>query len=279
MPSPFPGMDPYLENPHLWPDFHHRFATTMSELLNQFLPGEFFAQLEQRMEVGIVDDVEEGEDVSRYIPDVSINAAAWSDRGGSTAVIEQPRATVSPSEEWDVDVKMHKHLFVEVREASGVHRLVTLIEIVSPSNKRGKDRKAFIDKQNEVIASEASLVEIDLLRTGRRILPSEEIEQRLKQRKTRADYLVLIGRAWDRTPSRQHYQMFPFTLRDTLPVIPIPLRENDTEPTLDLQFLLQRIYDGGPYRRGAVNYSKPPDPPLAEAEWTWASQLLIRQTP
>ena len=140
MPSPFPGMDPYLENPHLWPDFHHGFAVRISELLNQLLPGEFFAQLEQRMEVGIVDE-DEAEDISRDIPDVSINAAAWSDRGELTAVIDQPRATVSPSEEWDVDVKMHKHLFVEVREASGAHRLVTLIEIVSPSNKRGKDRK------------------------------------------------------------------------------------------------------------------------------------------
>ena len=273
MPSPFPGMDPYLENPHLWQDFHHRFATTMSDLMNQFLPGEFFAQMEQRLEVGIVDD-EENESVSRYIPDVSINAAAWSDRGQSTALIAQPRATVSPSEDWDVDVKMHKHLFIEIREASGEHRLVTLIEIVSPSNKRGKDRKAFIDKQNEIIASDASLIVIDLLRTGPRILPSDEIEQRLQNRKIRADYLVLIGRAWDRTPSRQHYQLFPFTLRDTLPVIPIPLRENNEEPTLDLQYLLQRVYDSGPYRRGAVNYTKPPDPPLTEAESTWAAQFL-----
>ncbi len=278
MPSPFPGMDPYLENPHLWPDVHHSLASQIRDQLNYVLPGGFFAQMEQRMEVGIVDE-DEDEDVSRYIPDVSINAAAWSDRGGSMVVIDQPRATVSPSEDWDVDVKMHKHLFVEVRESSGVHRLVTLIEIVSPSNKHGKDRTAFIDKQNEVIASDASLVQIDLLRTGRRILPSDEIEQRLKRRMIHADYLVLIGRAWDRTPSRQHYQLFPFTLRDTLPVIPIPLREDDAEPTLDLQYLLQRVYDGGPYRRGAVNYSKPPDPPLTEAEWTWAEQLLTPRKP
>ena len=140
-------------------------------------------------------DDEADEAVNRYIPDVSINSAAWSDRGESTALIAQPRATVTPSEDWDVEVKMHKHLFVEVREASGEHRLVTLIEIVSPSNKRGKDRKAFIDKQTEIIASDASLVEIDLLRTGPRILLSEEIEQRLQRRKVHADYLVLIGRA------------------------------------------------------------------------------------
>ena len=151
-----------------------------------------------------------------------------------------------------------------------------LVEV--PSNKRGKDRTAFIDKQNEVIASDASLVQIDLLRTGRRILPSDEIEQRLKRRTIHADYLVLIGRAWDRSPSRQNYQLFPFTLRDTLPVIPIPLREDDAEPTLDLQYLLQRVYDGGPYRRGAVNYAKPPDPPLTEAEWSWAAQILTPRT-
>ena len=161
---------------------------------------------------------------------------------------------------------MHRH---------ASHRLVTLIEIVSPSNKRGKDRTAFVDKQNKVIASDASLVQIDLLRTGHRILPSDEIEQRLQRRKTHVDYLVLIVRAWDRTPSRQHYQLFPFTL----PVIPIPLREDDAEPTLNLPFLFQRVYDGGPYRRGAVNYAKPPNPPLAEVEWTWAEQLLTPRKP
>ena len=64
------------------------------------------------------------------------------------------------------------------------------------------------------------------------------------------------------------------TLRDTLPVIPIPLREDEAEPTLDLQYLLQRAYDGGPYRRGAVNYAKPPNPPLTEVESTWAAQWL-----
>lgn len=280
MPSVFPGMDPYLENPCIWTDFHHSFAATMSEHLNRSLPDDFFAQLEQRFEFGIVDDEDPDEEVTRYFPDVSVNEPEWSG-GGGTAVIEQPRAIMSPSEEWDVEVKMHKHLFVEVREGSGSHRLVTLIEILSPSNKRGKDREAYTKKQREVIASDASLVEIDLLRTGRRILPSAEIEQRLNRRKKKADYLVLIGRAWDRTPSRQHYQLFPFTLHDPLPCIPIPLREDDEEgkePLLDLQYLFQRAYDSGPYRRGAVNYAQPPSPPLSDTEWAWAKQFVIVPT-
>ncbi len=38
MPPPFPGMDPYLEHPDLWPDFHNNLASEIQFALNRLLP-------------------------------------------------------------------------------------------------------------------------------------------------------------------------------------------------------------------------------------------------
>ncbi|MBV8077286.1 MAG: DUF4058 family protein, partial [Planctomycetaceae bacterium] len=56
MPSPFPGMDPYLEAPYIWPDFHDRLASEISGHLNQTLPNPYYARLEMRQELGIVEE-------------------------------------------------------------------------------------------------------------------------------------------------------------------------------------------------------------------------------
>jgi hypothetical protein len=53
MPSPFPGMDPYLEAPDIWPDFHDALAGEISSELNRTLPRPYYARLEMRPEVGI----------------------------------------------------------------------------------------------------------------------------------------------------------------------------------------------------------------------------------
>src|SRR5207249_632712 len=92
-----------------------------------------------------------------------------------------------------------KHVYVEIRDASRDHQLVTLIEIVSPPNKRsGKDRRSYLKKQREVLSSEANLVEIDLLRAGKRLYASADIEASLKLVPKRVDYVVAISRGWKR---------------------------------------------------------------------------------
>ncbi len=85
-----------------------------------------------------------------------------------------------------------------------------------------------------------------------------------------ADYVVLVNRAWRRLA----YQVFPFTLREPLPCIPVPLKQGEAEVPLDLQFVFNRAYDGGPYRLGAVDYTQPPDPPLSGDDAEWAERLL-----
>lgn len=230
MPSPFPGMDPYLEAPGIWPDLHERLANEISRSLNQELPAPYYAKLEVRLETGIV---EEGE---------------------------------------------ARHQFVEIRDGTRNHKLVALIEIASPSNKRpGDDRAAYQRKQAEVLASDASLIELDLLRSGQRLLPAAKLAEYVAEVHPRPDYLVTVSPAWLRAGEGLGYHLYPVGLRDPLPCLPVPLREGDAEVLLDLQYAFNQAYDGGPYRRGAVDYAEPAEPPLSDKDTTWARRLLRQQ--
>ena len=273
MPSPFPGMDPYLEAPDLWPDFHNRFATEISNDLNHILPGPYYARLEMRPEVGIVDDDEDGP--RRITPDVvGLRHPRDVPARGGAAVADRPRRELSRGVEFNVRGEAIRHHFIEIRDAKHGHKLVTLIEILSPSNKRrGPDREAYRGKQREVLDSDSSLIELDLLRAGERVLPTPQIAACLALFDPPPDYLALVSRAWRRVDAGMGYEVFPCGVREWLPCIPVPLREGEAEVPLDLQYTLNRTYEGGPYARGAVDYDRPPDPPLAGPDAEWAEAL------
>jgi Protein of unknown function (DUF4058) len=178
MPSPFPGMDPYLEAPQIWPDLHDALAGEIRNELNLTLPSPYYARLEIRPELGVVE--QEGER-QRVVPDVTVVRY----------------------------LSKIRHHFVEIRDPSQAHKLITLIEIVSPSNKSaGPDREAYQLKQHEVLESDANLIELDLLRAGRRILPTVDLDTTIKQIEPPATYLVLVNRAWRRVGFASYYQLF-----------------------------------------------------------------------
>ena len=276
MPSPFPGMDPYLEAPDIWPDCHNALASEIRGELNRTLVHPYYARLEMRPEVGIVDDESGGR--GRIVPDVAVVRRPHEGRGGGVAVAVPALREMSESFEVEfLDEAIHHH-FVEIRDASRGHRLVTLIEILSPSNKRpGPDREAYTRKQREVIESETSLVEIDLLRSGRRILPDPRLAQHIDERTPRPGYVVLVSTASRRGGAGLGYRVYPFGLRDRLPCVGIPLKAEEPHVALDLQDVFDRAYDGGPYRRGAVDYAAPADPPLAGDDAAWSEALLREQ--
>jgi hypothetical protein len=228
-----------------------------------------------RPELGITED---RGPTHRIVPDVTVVRhphPALEQRAGGTAVLTAPRSVISNFIEYEVLSDPIHHQFVEIRDSSQGHKLITLIEIVSPSNKRpGPDRQAYERKQREVLESDASLVELDLLRAGRRVLPDAGLEALINDLEQSPAYLVLINRAWRRAPGTSAYQVFPVSLRDWLPCIPVPLKENENEVTLDLQFAFNRAYDSGPYRRGAVDYhGPPPEPPMDDENAAWAAEL------
>jgi hypothetical protein len=266
-------MDPFLESPDIWPDFHDALAAQIRSELNRSLPAPYYARLEMRPEVGIIGD----EIQRRIVPDISVQHPVGTtpkSESVSVALANGPRTDVSRAMEISVPAEPIKHHFIEVRDSRRGHVLVTLIEIVSPSNKcLGVDRQAYEDKQHELLHSDASLVEIDLLRSGRRIVGGPHVIEAVSKMEPRVDYLVSVSRSW-RRGARLAHQLFPFTLRDMLPCIPIPLREGETEVPLDLQYVLNLAYDSGPYRRGAVDYLVDPVPPLETGDQAWADQRL-----
>lgn len=279
MPSPFPGMDPWLEDRFVWPDFHDRLAEQISAALNQSLPQPYYAQLGVREELGIVGEVV----THRIVPDVSIQSSASptqarqsSDSSGTAAVLDAPRAELTESMQVDLLIEPQSVSFVEIRDARSGHEVVTLIEILSPANKHpGPDHDSYLRKRNEVLTSTTSLIEIDLLRSGQRDFFGPDVHRCLYEFDPPLDYVVFIQRSWQRSGALR-YQLFPARLTDSLPVIAVPLRESDRESSLDLQYAFQQTYDRGPYRRGAVDYSEPPRPPLPEDLQAWANEQIRR---
>lgn len=235
MPSPFPGMDPWVESPVVWLDFQNSLANGISSQLNQFLPDRYYALLEIRNEV------------------------MWSAKARPQVSRVSDVAEVAS---------------VRIKDSKRDHEVVTAIEIVSPANKRpGEDRDSYLSKRKQIVESDTSLIEIDLLRDGERAWTEREYASQLTNLDPAPSYLVAVGRSWHRRlPARYH--VFPVPLRDLLPVIPIPLRESEEELSLDLQHIFRRTYESGPYARGAVDYSKPADPPLSDDDSKWATARI-----
>jgi hypothetical protein len=280
MPSPFPGMDPYLENPSIWPDFHHSVSGEIRNALNTQLPSPYYARVEMRPEVGIVEEGEESTPRIPIVPDVLVVQHPRLSRhhlaGGGVAVSPEARADVSTGfeVEWLRSASLH-HYFVEIRDSNQGHKLITLIEILSPSNKKnGPDRRDYVAKQTEVLRSDANLIEIALLWKGTCVHTHTAMEGFIGGLNTRTDYLISVNRAWKRHEKSIGYLLYPLSVQSGLPCIPVPPREGVREVPLDLRYVFNKAYDSGPYRKGAGDYTQPPNPPLGQMDGDWALGLL-----
>ena len=271
--SPFPGMNPYLEAPDIWPDFHDALATTIRAMLNVALPNPYYARLQKRPELGIVLS---GGVSHRIIPDVTVLRQPQSPHpggpGGEAAVLDKARTEATTGIELRVHTDPFQHRFVEIRDSERGHKLITLIEIVSPANKRpGPDQRAYESKQEEILSSDANLIELDLLRSGQRLLPYPDLVAAIET--LEHDYLVLLNRSALREGTWMDYTLYPVQLPEPLPCIPVPLDGEASDVLLDLQIAANRVYREGPYAR-AIDYSVDVEPPLAEAEARWVDERL-----
>jgi Protein of unknown function (DUF4058) len=265
MPSPFPGMDPFLEDPGLFPGFHNNFITYMEHALQETVPEPYYAQTGERVWVEIARRVIE--------PDVNVmqgadETSAGPERGGGTAVLD---AVVAEPVVISVLQDEHREPFVEIRARhGGDDRLITTVEVLSLSNKTPGEhgREAYLRKQQEVLASAVHLVEIDLLRGGE---PTTAVPWDLARTKTGAfDYHVCIHRS-DRPTD---YFVYPIWLAQRLPTIALPLLPEHKPVALDLQAIFERCYETGPYRR-RIRYDRVDvTPKLPAAQITWVRQLL-----
>ena len=273
--SPFPGMDPYLEAPDIWPDFHDRLAGVLSAMLNELLPQRYYARIQKRPELGAV---LEGGILRRIVPDVTVLRRTV--REVQTAyvisqarvVVDKPRTVATPGIEFRIRTDPIQHHFVEIRDAQMGHKVVTVIEIVSPSNKQpGPDRRSYETKQQEVLSSDANLIELDLLRAGRRLLPYPELVAVVDE--LHPDYLVVLNRNILREGYWMDFTLYPVNLREMLPCIPVPLAHGDPDVLVDLRVAAIRSYQDGPYLR-LVDYSAEPVPSLKPEDAAWADEML-----
>lgn len=256
MPSPFPGMDLYLEAPELWPGVHNALAAEIQAWLNARLSPEYVAMLEGHVAYEVI----EVEAARRARLDVGGHRAdpGAAEQAGLTAVA-MPAPVMS-----EVPIDIAVELFsVEVRR-SHAGTLITVIEILSPINKRPGDQafEEYRRKRRELLRSDVHVLEIDLLRGGQRPPLTRPVPP--------APYYVTLSRS----ERRPNVEVWPIQLADRLPTVPVPLVAPDPDVPLNLAVLVANVYERGAFRR-VLDYALPPPPPaLSAAETAWAATIM-----
>jgi len=257
VPTPFPGMDPYLERPGLWEEVHAGLIVAIQQYLNALLRPRYRVAIERRTYLTLLE-----QDTFAGKPDVLVIGSPPSSPSLPSTALQQPETVTAelPMPEEVVE------RFLEIRDSS-TGEVVTVIEILSPGNKlTSEGRLLYERKRLRVLASATHLVEIDLLRAG------SPLPMRLPPGAGAADYRIIISRA----PRRPQADVLLFSVRAPIPDVPIPLRTGEPEPLLPLNRLLHDLYDRAGYDL-AIDYRRPAEPPLAPEDAAWAAALIHSQ--
>lgn len=246
-------MDPYLENRHRWAGFHNEFLVFLNAALNRILPEGFVSRTQERCYVLPTEH--------EFLPDAMVLPTISPSRAAVLAPAERAAPTGSviayPIEQ--------REAFVEVVSVVDLDEVITVIELLSPSNKEVPGRDLYVRKQLDLLESNTNLVELDLLRRGQHLVAAPK---ELLLRHGTWDYLV----STHRPARRYHYDYYFLSLRQPLPEIRIPLSPNMPDIIVCLQEVFTLCYDSGGYAR-LINYSSPSDPPLAAQDRLWAEAL------
>lgn len=251
--SPFPGMDPFLEEPSLWSSVHTRLMNSISDPLAELVAPDFYVDIQQHVTILKPDD-----EVARHIvPDIYVAEQPPSTpQQDRASVIITPPTLVEPLEQLEIHER-----FLEIRDRRS-REVITVIEVLSTWNKAaGKERwDAFQTKRRQVMASPTHWIEIDLLRAGRR--PAEVAAN--------SDYYALLKRGQTQLP----YEVWYFDLRDPLPTIAVPLRHPHEDVPLDLGAVLKDVYRRARYAESIDYTSDIPSPRLRPADRQWAGEHI-----
>jgi len=246
MPTPFPGMDPYLERPGVWEDIHTPLILEIANSLETRIQPLFRVAVERRAYQTML-----------WEPETLTEPETSAPQRDAAPGGVRPRACELP-----LPQQVIEH-FLEIRDViSG--EAVTVVEILSLDNKLTPEGRQEYERQRRaVLGGPANLVEIDLLRAG------EPFPMRVDGKSVRSDYRIVVSRA----PFRPHADAYLFGVRGAIPDIPIPVQRGKTEPLLPLNEILHNLYDrAGPDL--IVDYGQPPVPPLSGEDAEWASRLL-----
>jgi len=261
MPSPFSGMDPFIESRRIWSDFHLDLAAEIRAHLNARIQPGYYATAVTYVTYDVI-EVAQAESCA-VSPDVSVwRTDPRVPMPGATAVIDLP--PVQSTVPLEVPVRLAR---VEVREA-GADTLVTAIEILSPINKRlGRERQKYLRKRRELLRSEVHVMELDLLRGGER--------SPLETTVPPAPYYVTLARV----ERRPYVDVWPIQLIARLPVLPVPLSAPDPDVPLDLGTIVPAVYERGDYATRIDYRQSVPPPPLEAEQQAWLEHLLAAHWP
>lgn len=253
MPSPFPGMDPYLEGSE-WTSVHAELSSEIARQLSPKLRPKYIARTSRRFVTEMPDDVEivTGE----IYPDVSVYDSGHNGNGIETTVAVAPPVLQLPT----IMPSRIPHVTIEIRDVTN-RELVTAIEVLSTTNKRGDGYREYLDKRRRVLSSMAHLMEIDLLRKGNRVPMQKPLPS--------APYFIFLSRV-ERRPMTE---IWPIQLDARLPIVPVPLLAGDQDVALDLQLALNTVYDLLNYDL-SVDYTRPPEVRLEGEAAAWAVERL-----
>lgn len=252
MGSPFPGMDPYLEDPAFWSDFHAHFITYCCDHLSDVLPEPYEAMIGERVNL-----VQMAPQVVKLIyPDVAPSRSSSPVRGASAQGAVAVREPVTIPHEFLEEVRETRIEILHRPERT----LVAVLELLSPANKLADGFQEYRNKRKAILSQKVHLVELDLLIAGNRLPHLRPLPE--------GNYFAFLSRLEDR-PTRQVYSWF---LRQPLPPIPVPLRAPDPDIVLDLQTVFEFTYARRRYGR-SLAYSRPPVAPLSDEDKAWATQI------
>jgi hypothetical protein len=253
MPSKFPGMDPFIEGQE-WESFHLMLLSELVAALAPKVRSRYTVHVEKRV---VVERPGEGAS-GRIIPDSMVVHPSHRIPavGSAAATLDAPVLATIPLPE-RVE---QRFLELRFRETGNV---VTVIEVLSPSNKRpGSElRDDYLAKREAVMMSTAHLVEIDLLRGGQRLPLEGDVPE--------APYYVVRSRFRHRPAA----EVWPISLRQRLPSLAVPLMGSDPDVVVDLQELVDHVYDRVDYGY-VLDYSAPPVPPLSAEDAEWVREIL-----
>lgn len=263
--SPFPGMDPYLESPDLWSDVHARLMNIFAEFLSPGLAPKYIAELETQLVIDRIDGIDGHRNggKSLLVPDVAVTRSKPAYDAGGAMVADT--IAIAPLRLEIQSPVQRRQITLRVVRREG-EQVVAVVELLSPFNKRrGKGRNEYLDKRIAYLRSSVHLIEIDLLRNGEHMPLNDSMPA--------CDYVVMVSDA----RQRPEVGVWPLSVRQELPSIPIPLSYPDPPVLLDIGQALRTAYERARYDL-RIHYDKPADPPLREADAVWAKALLSSQS-
>lgn len=263
MPSPFPGMNPYLESPAVWSSFHTRLLVAIADTLAPVLRPNYYIEVETRTYVEQEDGEDEEDELLIGIPDAAVLSVTSLKQPKET--VSEAASTLTQNRPQPITLPMPttlKERYLEVREI-GTETVITVIEVLSPKNKkRGKGRVVYERKRSRILGSLSNLIEIDLLRGNPPMTMLGQVQP--------THYRIVVSQS----EQRPQADLYGFNLPEPIPSFPLPLKPEEQEPMVDLQAIVQGVCERAGYD-DRIDYRQPiPPPALSETDHQWVEALL-----